>query len=225
MVKKSEDLLVKILIVLAGLTIGVVVVLTIIAYQIGVDELERPNRIAIISGLLSMFGGIAGAIGAYAIATYQMNRQFKYDKYKEEKQNKERLLHTLKKIELLNKDTIDFVSHFEKEFVNPEKDEIEVKLRIREYDLQYIVNKVDKINDSILLDNHNINFLIFSRELNNMYIDIIGFTHIPEKYKLFSLEDLRISVGNRKEIFDSFDTHVKTQIKKIEKELININVY
>lgn len=52
--KKSEDLLVKILIVLAGLTIGVVVVLTIIAYQIGVDELEKPNRIAIISGLLSM---------------------------------------------------------------------------------------------------------------------------------------------------------------------------
>ncbi|WP_249664053.1 hypothetical protein, partial [Lysinibacillus sp. D4B1_S16] len=101
-----------------------------------------------------------------------------------EKQNKETLLHTLKKIEMLNKDTIDFVSHFENEFVNPEKDEIEVKLKIREYDLQYIVNKVDKINDSILLDNQHINFLIFSKELNNMYINIIGFTHIPEKYKL-----------------------------------------
>lgn len=69
---KSENLLVKFLIALVGITIGAVVVLSIIAYQIGVDELEKPNRIAIIGGLLSMVGGIAGAFGAYFIAKWQM---------------------------------------------------------------------------------------------------------------------------------------------------------
>ncbi|MCK1987149.1 hypothetical protein MPH48_03425 [Lysinibacillus fusiformis] len=81
---KSENLLVKFLIALAGITIGVVVILTIIAYQIGVDELEKPNRIAIISGLLSMIGGIAGAFGAYLIARMQMTKQLDLQYKKEE---------------------------------------------------------------------------------------------------------------------------------------------
>ncbi|PCD84789.1 hypothetical protein CNQ87_10635 [Lysinibacillus fusiformis] len=81
---KNENILVKVLIALAGLTIGVVVVLTIIAFQIGVDELEKPNRIAIISGLLSMVGGIAGAFGAYLIARMQMTKQLDLQYKKEE---------------------------------------------------------------------------------------------------------------------------------------------
>lgn len=108
--KKSEDLLVKFLIALAGLTIGVVVVLTIIAFQIGVDELEKPNRIAIISGLLSMVGGIAGAFGAYFIAKWQMTNlldlQFKREH--------EKMILEIK----INKfqEIIYFLNHIKKEF-------------------------------------------------------------------------------------------------------------
>lgn len=87
-VGKSENLLVKFLIALAGITIGVVVFLTIIAYQIGVDDLEKPNRIAIISGLLSMFGGIAGAFSAYLIAKMQLTKQLEL----QDKKNREMFL-------------------------------------------------------------------------------------------------------------------------------------
>lgn len=85
---KSENLLVKFLIALAGITIGVVVILTIIAYQIGVDDLEKSNRIAIISGLLSMVGGIAGAFSAYLIARMQLTKQLEL----QDKKNREMFL-------------------------------------------------------------------------------------------------------------------------------------
>lgn len=73
---KDESKLLNVLKVLAGITIIVVMILFIIAYQIGVEGLkDETNRSTIISGLLSMIGGIAGAFGAYFIAKNQMTKQ------------------------------------------------------------------------------------------------------------------------------------------------------
>ncbi|MFJ6264240.1 hypothetical protein ACIQGW_04360 [Lysinibacillus xylanilyticus] len=82
--KKSENILYKVLILLVIITILAVVSLTIISYQIGVGKLEQTNRSAIIGGLLSMAGGIAGAFGAYFIARMQMKKQLELQYKKEE---------------------------------------------------------------------------------------------------------------------------------------------
>lgn len=187
--------------------------------------IKSGDKATIISGILSMVGGFAGALGAYFVASYQMNKQFEHEKRKEEKQNIEQILHNLKKLDLLNKDTINFAEQFESEFTNPHIDEIDYKLKIREYDLQYLVNKVDKINDDILSKGYNLDYLLFSRELNNMYIDIIGFTHIHEKYKTNSLEGLRKSIIERKKTFESFAKYVHEHIEKNQKELDNLKKF
>lgn len=179
----------------------------------------EPNTATIISGVLSLVGGAAGALGAYFVATRQMKKQFEYEKRKEEKQNTHRILQTLKKLELLNKDTIGFAEHFEKEFTNPHIDELDYKLKVREYDLHYIVNKVEKINDDILLNEYSIDYLKFSRALNNLYIEIIGFVHMSEEHKYAILGKLVESVVKRKADFDSFDVYVNEQIKEIQLEL------
>lgn len=193
------------------------------ALLIQVFGIQSTEKATIISGVLSMIGGAIGALGAYFVASNQMNKQFQYEKRKEEKQNKEQILHTLKKLDLLNKDIIDFIEQFVREFETPHSDEIDFKLKVREFDLQYIVNKVDKVNDDILRNGYNLDYLLFSRALNNMYIDIIGFTFIHEKYKTGSLQGLRVSIIESKKLFESFDQYVNEHIEENQKELEKLN--
>jgi len=189
-VNKSENLLVKFLIALAGVTIGVVVVLTIIAFQIGVDELEKPNRIAIISGLLSMVGGIAGAFGAYFVATYQMKKQF-------ENQEKNRALE-LK----INKSNIalnklvglkEFVHKIKGELTNMEVEVIKAVSRRERF---LLLNKYDLIDKNY-------------RDQLKLDIDVIlGFRKEIEKLKIFIKNEVDIDTFNV-EVFKYIDAYKK----------------
>lgn len=220
---KSEKLLVNILIALAGITIGVVVVLTIIAFQIGVDELEKPNRVAIISGLLSMFGGIAGAFGAYAVATYQTNKQFEHEKKKEEIQRKENILSILKILERLNDEAMEFIYFFNEEFSEPYSIENAViQMKFKEKDLLWIVNNVNSINYEILKEDYSIDYLNFSREINNMYIDIAGIEHV-KGYLKDTLSSLMKTLLKRSENLISFDLYVKEHITDIQKQIQDLS--
>jgi len=82
--RKVENILMAFLIILAGATIVGGVTLTIIAYQIGVENLEANNRSTIIGGLLSMAGGAVGAMGAYMVARHQMKNEKKENQKRNE---------------------------------------------------------------------------------------------------------------------------------------------
>ncbi|MFE3576886.1 hypothetical protein [Lysinibacillus sp. NPDC059133] len=217
---KSENLLVKFLIALAALTIGVVIVLTIIAFQIGVNELEKPNRIAIVSGLLSMVGGIAGAFGAYFVATYQMNKQIEHEKKKEEIQRKESILHNLVILKRLNDEAMEFVRFFTEQHSFPYQDsELRTNLKFREKDLFWIVNNVNSINYEILREGYITDYLKFSREINNMYIDIEGLEGISDSYLAGKVIGLRKIILERNENLVLFDRYLKSHINIIQKQI------
>lgn len=184
--------------------------------------IESDDKAAIISGILGMIGGVSGAFGAYFVATHQMNKQFQNEKTKEEKRKTEKILKVLKKLELLNSDAIAFIENFKNELSKPYSDVSMSRLKFREYDLKWIVSKVDAINDDLLLEGYDIDYLRFSRALTNMYIDIIGFNNIPEEYKKVNLEELTKAVVERKGIFISFDKYLKEHINDVQKQIDNL---
>ncbi len=69
----------------------------IIAVTFQVIGEDSPNKASIIGGILSMIGGAIGALGAYIVAAYQMNKQIEYEKKKEEKLRLTQIKKTLKK--------------------------------------------------------------------------------------------------------------------------------
>ncbi|MFY2307653.1 hypothetical protein ACOSZE_09325 [Lysinibacillus fusiformis] len=87
--EKGEKRLIFFLSIIAGITFIAIIILTVNAYQIGVEKLEEENRVTmnsgLLSGILSLCGGIVGAFGAYFVAANQMNKQF-------EKQDRNRSL-------------------------------------------------------------------------------------------------------------------------------------
>ncbi|MBG9456996.1 hypothetical protein ABE61_24235 [Lysinibacillus sphaericus] len=108
--EKGKNKLMYLLGAIAGVTFISVIILTIIAYQIGVEKLEQTNRSTIIGGLLSMAGGIAGAFGAYFIARMQMTKQLELQ-YKKER---EKMILEIR----INKvqDVIQIINQIKKEF-------------------------------------------------------------------------------------------------------------
>lgn len=221
---KSEKFLIRLLITLAVFVIGVVVVLTIIAYQIGVDELERPNRIAIISGLLSMVGGVAGAFGAYFVATYQMKKQIEHEKKKEARQKAELLEHSLKKLDLLNEEAIEFVISFNEQFAESIDSYAlrDLRLEFSVYEFQWIVDNVDNIDHGIM-DEYGLDYLRFSRELHNAFIDIKAITKVPSDQVEHNLSRLRKVLSIRMENFNSFNEYIKGQIEYIQQRIETLN--
>ncbi|TQR26859.1 hypothetical protein C7Y47_24035 [Lysinibacillus sphaericus] len=213
---KNENLLVKVLIALAGLTIGVVVVLTIIAFQIGVDELEKPNKIAIISGLLSMFGGIAGAFGAYAVATYQLNKQIEHEKKKEELLYLEQTKKTLKKLEFLNDYAINFIAEFVKDFNKQYNEEIDFKLKSSETSMLWIVKKINSVNDGLLNEILMLDFLALNHLMNHTYNEIIVFNNLPIEQKSHNLPGLIQIMHELEKDFIDFEQYVKEQLEELE---------
>ncbi|WP_312507410.1 hypothetical protein [Lysinibacillus sp.] len=199
--KKSEDLLVKFLIALAGLTIGVVVVLTIIAFQIGVEELEKPNRIAIISGLLSMVGGIAGAFGAYFIARMQMTKQLDLQYKKEEEkmikeikinnylkalENGDALLQSLSKLHRLLLESLIDISADDQSFIKYEKN---INTQLQE--IKALSTKLN-IYEVFYDQNALFHFKNINKNINSMNTEVL------EKWLGYCLnkEDLRKSINN-----------------------------
>lgn len=245
---KSENLLVKFLIALAGITIGVVVILTIIAYQIGVDELEKPNRIAIISGLLSMFGGIAGAFGAYFIAKWQLNvvldRQYEKEKSKfawEIKVNKK-----LEMVQILN-NKINDLDGFRKKYLiyNTELNSyltkrIEQESNIKEIKLlpafpQKTLKSIDELSDllfkfKVLFSYESFYSDDFFEKLSNLDKELFVFfkeivEHLPNKNweVVSSTNDLLTKWNNEnkkiKEKFNKLDDTFYNLIEHLNNEI------
>ncbi|MGE7667422.1 hypothetical protein ACQKMN_17110 [Ureibacillus composti] len=203
----------------------VIIVFSIALYALIllVFGIESDDKANIISGILGMTGGVIGAIGAYFVATYQMSKQFEFERNKEEKQKLEIIEQTLKKLELLNNEVIEFIDYFKEEFSKRFDEERNVRLKFGESDLLWIVNNVNNINDEILMEGYALDYLRFSRELNNMYIDVIGINFLPEEQRPENIVNLIASMLKRRENFVSFDLYVKEHIKDIQKELEYFN--
>lgn len=194
----------------------------IIVMGIQVIGEDSPNQATIFSGVLSMVGGLAGALGAYFVATYQMTKQFEHGNRKEEKQRKETIEQVLKKLEYLNSETIEFIDFFKKTYSLPFDDEKSKMFKFSVQDLGWVVNNVNKINDEILMDGYVLDYLKFSRHLNNMYIDVSGFEFIPDNQKPIVMGNLIRSMLNHRNTFISFDDYVKNRLKEIRLELDKI---
>gem|GEM_PF-6056701 len=82
---KGEKKLLFFLSIIACFTFFAVIILTVMAYQIGVDKLEANNRSVIIGGLFSFGGGAIGALSAYLIARIQLTKQLELQDEKERK--------------------------------------------------------------------------------------------------------------------------------------------
>lgn len=184
---------------------------------------DSSNKAAIIGGILSMVGGALGALGAYIVATYQMNKQYEYDKKKEEKQRNEIIEQTLKKLELLNVEAIEFIDFYRSEYSKPFDETVIMRLKFSEKDLFWIVNIVNNLNDEVLMNGYALDYLKFSREINNMYIDVSGLNSIPEQLVEHTINNLIESMLRRRKVFVSFDEYVKAQIKILQKELEVLN--
>ncbi|OXS70223.1 hypothetical protein B1B04_18850 [Lysinibacillus sp. KCTC 33748] len=83
--EKGEKNLLIFLSALAGATFFAVIILTILAYQIGVEKLEADNKSVIIGGLFSLGGGAIGALSAYLIARMQLTKQLELQDEKDRK--------------------------------------------------------------------------------------------------------------------------------------------
>ncbi|MEY9975748.1 hypothetical protein [Lysinibacillus sp. RC79] len=62
-------------------------------------------------------------------------------------------------------------------------------------------------------------YLLFSRSVYNLYIDITGFQHIPDSLKPDNLLRLSNLTQERNNKFKAFDEYIKKQIKEIGKQI------
>ncbi|WP_347722517.1 hypothetical protein [Lysinibacillus capsici] len=69
------------------ITIGLFLIV-LYASIIQVFGIQSDDKATIIGGVLSMIGGALGALGAYVVATYQMNKQIEHEKQKEKNREK-----------------------------------------------------------------------------------------------------------------------------------------
>ncbi|MER2111177.1 MAG: hypothetical protein ABS960_00700 [Solibacillus isronensis] len=195
----------------------------IIAMGFQVIGVDSTNKATIVGGLLSMIGGAIGALGAYFVASNQMKKQFEHEKRKEDKQRKETIEQVLKKLKFLNSETISFIDFFNETYSPPFDQEKNKMLKFSVQDLGWIVNNVNNINDEILMDGYVLDYLKFSRHLNNMYIDVEGFEFIPNEQKPVVMRNLIKSILENRETFILFDDYVKERLREIQIELENLN--
>lgn len=208
----------KIVIVILLLSI-IGFLIALYALLIQVFGIQSTEKATIISGLLSMIGGAIGALGAYFVASSQMDKQFEHEKKKEERQRKETIEHTLKNLELLNIEIMSFIEYFVEEFAKPYNEQRVVQLEFSIKNISWIVDNVNRVNPELLKGNYSISYLRFSRELYNMYIDIVGINYLPDEQKPSNLLLLIKTLLKRDENFKSFDQYVKEQIKNIQKQM------
>ncbi|MFJ3386638.1 hypothetical protein [Lysinibacillus sp. NPDC086135] len=163
-----------------------------IAFQV-IGE-DSPNKASIIGGILSMIGGALGALGAYIVATYQMNKQFE-----NHEKNRALELKVNKSNTALNKlvELKEFVHKIKGELTNMEV-EVSEKILRRGLRLLHQYNLVDGIyRDQLKLDIDEI--LSFRKEI--------------EKLKIFIKNEVDIDTFNVK-VFKFIDAY---------KNYINLN--
>lgn len=191
-----------------------------IAITVQVIGDDSSNKASIIGGILSMIGGAIGALGAYAVASHQMSKQIEHEKKKEERQKKENILHNLVILKRLNDEAMEFVRFFIEQHSHPQHDtDLRTNIRFREKDLFWIVNNVNSINYEILREGYITDYLSFSREINNMYIDVEELERIPDSYLSRRVIRLREIILIRNENFILFDKYLKDHINIIQKQI------
>lgn len=171
------------------------------------SESMDPNTSNIISGVLSMIGGIAGAFGAYYVATVQMKKQFK-------KQDKDRVIEL--KILKLN-ETLELINEFSHILQVWRGLMLNVEMRIKEFKEKGIPHIVEA---SIFYDNEkdeikkNIHRLIFIKDtLKKNKIFLSGLIDLERIYNSTS----EFTESNKKFIysfngFKSDDTMLLTRL-------------
>lgn len=203
---------------------AIIFVVTLYALTFQIIGVDTSNKATIFSGVMSMIGGFAGALGAYFVASNQMNKQFEHEKLKGTKQKIETNIQNLKKLELLNIETIEFIDFFEEEYSKEFNMERIARLKYSEKDLNWIVNNVNNMDVEKLMDGYAVDYLRYSRELNSMYIDVIGIDgFLPEEQRAHNIKNLIRAMLVRRGNFVSFDNYLKEHIEDLQKELINLN--
>ncbi|MFB7159561.1 hypothetical protein [Lysinibacillus sp. NPDC056232] len=163
-----------------------------IAFQV-IGE-DSPNKASIIGGILSMIGGALGALGAYIVATYQMNKQFE-----NHEKNRALELKVNKSNTALNKlvELKEFVHKIKGELTNME---VEVSGKI-------LRKRLRLINQYNLVDNS------YRDQLKLDIDEILSFRKEIEKLKIFIKNEVDIDTFNV-EVFKFIDAY---------KNYINLN--
>ncbi|MFJ8100406.1 hypothetical protein [Lysinibacillus sp. NPDC096212] len=185
-----------------------------IAFQV-IGE-DSPNKASIIGGILGMIGGAIGALGAYIVATYQMNKQFEYEKKKEEALKITQIKKTLKKLQLLNEFAKRFVNSFEVEFNKPYSEELSYKLKSSETSISWISNSVNDVNDELLNEGFMLDYIRFNHFINHIYNEIISFNKLPEEQKPHNLAGFFNELSSLEESLNSFDQYIKEQLEELK---------
>lgn len=163
---------------------------------------DSSNKATILSGLLSMIGGAAGAFSAYFIARWQMDKQLDLQ-YKKEKEKIIVELKINKTNEIINiyNDVLNEIASFEEKWIN----------------LQSFVNKKRKYLGSGVfalsdfIDEKCSNEVLYSKRfVINRYHDVL-------KYQIY--------FPNRKEIIKSVYNNQMSKLDKITKSVANMDFY
>jgi len=189
-----------------------------IAFQV-IGE-DSPNKASIIGGILSMIGGALGALGAYIVATYQMNKQFEYEKKKEHAHEITQIKKTLKKLLLLNDFARKFVNTFRVGFDKPFSEELSFKLKSSEITISWISNNVNDVNDELLNEGFMLDYMKFNQLINNTYHRIIVFNNLPEEQKPHNYPRLLKKLVRLEEDFNSFEQYIIEQLEQLDKQKV-----
>jgi hypothetical protein len=176
----------------------------------GIQNVEKAT---IIGGILSMVGGFSGALGAYFVASYQMNKQIEHEKKKVETLQKAQIKKTLKKLQLLNKYALRFVETFPDDFNKPYNEELGFKLKSSEMSILWIANSINDVNDELLNEGYMLDYIKFNQLMNHTYNEIIVFNNLPEEQKTHNLVGLINALMNLKKDFNSFEEYTRIQLE------------
>lgn len=171
------------------------------------------NTATIISGAISMLGGFAGALGAYLVMRWEM----KHDKKNEEKNELLQIKKTLKKLQLLNEYTKEFVTSFDIELNKPYNEEMGFKLKASESSMYWIASSVNNADESLLNEGYMLDYIKFNHLINHTYNELITFNNLPEDQKYYNLSGFFEVINKLKEDIISFEIYTEEQLKKLEK--------
>lgn len=190
----------------------------IIAVTFQVIGEDSPNKASIIGGILSMIGGAIGALGAYIVAAYQMNKQIEYEKKKEEKLRLTQIKKTLKKLQRLNEIAIHFLESFVKEFNKPFNEELSYKLKSSETAISWISNSINDVNDELLNEGFMLDYITYNQLINHTYNEIMVFNKLPEEQKAHNFQGFIKEILSLAEDLNSFEQYIKEQLEQFENQ-------
>lgn len=166
----------------------------IIAITFQVIGEDSPNKASIIGGILSMIGGAIGAMGAYIVATYQMNKQSEI-----QEKNRALELKVNKSNTALNK-LIELKELIYSIRGNLYDMEIEIKNKIQ-------ANKFQYLNEYLLVED------VYRNQLMPNIDKILNKRKDIEQLKIFISKEVDFELFN-KEVFEYIEAY---------KSYINLN--